>query len=305
MASSSIELLSHIAPISDEEAAGVFGERGRELLLDSIIRQTPARSLRLRSPLVLAVAALVVVAATGSAWALTRGSAQETTAVDCKIGGGTTVIDATSGDPAADCAAIWPAPVPKLQAYDNGLGGVAVIPASDKAPASWIPIPSQDLALIELQESLDDEINGLHSKCFGSFAATTFVRQQIDRLGLIGWTVNVRSASDVTRLCYGGFADPAAKTVTLIATGDQSGPANWPPHRLADSLRPLTQQCLSLPAMKSAVEQRAASLGMSPTVESDRNYQLRATGDDTLHCATVTESVTGTTYVVVRGPAAP
>lgn len=326
----SIEMLSQIAPVSDEAAAAAFGTSGKEGLLDAITHLAPGRARparrRLRRPLVVAVALVAVAAATGAGWAMTRGSAQETTAVDCKIGGGTTVINATSGDPATDCAAIWPAPVPKLQAYDDGTGGVAVIPASQKAPASWTLIASQDVALIELQESLDDNINGLDSACFGSSAATTFAQQQIGRLGFIGWSVHVRptqqqsvqppqgskSAPSATgQGCYGGFADPQAKTVTLMSAGDQSGPANWPPHQLADSLRPFTSECLSLPAMQSAVEQRATSLGMSQTtslgmsqtVENDHNYVLNSTQDDTMRCATVYETVGATTDVVVRGPA--
>jgi len=319
----SIHLLSQTAPVSDAEAAEVFGPAGKEGLLDAITSLSPGRSRparrRLRRPLVVVLAVVAVAAATGAGWALTRGSARETTAVDCMIGGGTTVINATSGDPASDCAAVWPAPVPKLQAYDNGLGGVSVIPASEKAPATWTPIASQDVALIELQESLDDNINGLDSTCFDSGAATTFAQQQLARLGLIGWSVQTRSSSQTappaqagnaapgvsgSELCYGGFADPQAKTVTLMGSpGDQSGPASWPPHQLADSLRPLTQQCLSLSAMASAVEQRATALGMSQTVENDRNYALSATRDDTMRCATVYETVMGTTDVVVRGPA--
>ncbi|HEY2355467.1 MAG TPA: hypothetical protein VGH79_11285 [Gaiellaceae bacterium] len=301
MASDSIALLARIAPISDEDAAAVFGELGRERLLEAIVHAAPARTRRLRRPLVLAVAALVVLAATGAAWALTRGSARETTAIDCKIGGGTTVIDATSGDPAADCAAIWPAPVPKLQAYSNGLGGVAVIPASEKPPAGWTPIASQDVALIELQETLDDNINGLDSSCFDSAAATTFAQQQLNRLGFSGWSTDVRSGDGA---CYSGFADPTSKTVTLMPSGNQAGPANWPPHQLAVSLRPLTSRCLTLSAMKSEVVERATALGMSRTVENDHNYALSATTDNTMRCATVYETVGGTIDVVVRGPAA-
>ncbi len=304
----SIEMLSQVAPVSDEEAAEVFGAAGKERLLAAITRTAPERrrpSHRLRRPLVVAVAVVAVAAATGAGWALTQGSAQETTSVDCQINGGTTVINATSGDPAADCAAIWPAPVPKLQAYDDGIGGVVVIPASEKPQADWTSIASQDVSLIELQESLDDNINGLDSGCFSASSATTFARQQLDRFGLIGWSVQVNSSSETGQLCYGAYADPQATTVTLMSTGDQSGAANWPPRRLADSLRPLTQECLSLATMKSEVEQRAAGLGMSQTVENDHNYVLNSTEDDTMRCATVTEAVTGTTYVVVRGRAAP
>lgn len=319
-ASDPTELLTRLAPISDDEAAEVFGA-GKERLRGAITQLPHGRSRpALRRPLVIAVAALVVVAATGAGWALTRGSARETTAVDCQIGGGTTVIDATSGDPAADCAAIWPAPVPKLQAYDDGSGGIAVIPATETAPAGWTQIESQDVALIVLQENLDDNINGLDSACFNSSQATTFAQQQLDRLGFIGWSVNVRptaqesgtpapagtkSAPGVAGAvdCYGGYADPTSQTVTLISMGDQSGAANWPPHQLADSLRPLTQECLSLSAMVNEVEQRATALGMSQTVENASNYQLKTVTDETLRCASVTESVTGTTYVIVRGPA--
>ncbi|HUJ56144.1 MAG TPA: hypothetical protein VLW49_09185 [Gaiellaceae bacterium] len=310
-APSSIELLARIAPVSDEEAAEVLGPAARARLLVAIMRQSPGRTRparrRLRRPLVAALAVVAVAAATGAGWAMTRGSARETTTVDCLIDGESTVIDATSGDPASDCAAVWPAPAPKLQAYDDGIGGVVVIPASQKPRAGWTAIASQDVALIELQESLDDNINGLDSSCFDASAATTFARQQLDRLGLIGWTVQVRSSSQTGQSapCYGGFAQPEAKTVTLMPFGDQSGPASWPPHRLADSLRPLTQECLSLPAMKSEVEQRASSLGLSQTVEGSHNYELNSTEDDTMRCATVYETVGGTIDVVLRGPSAP
>jgi hypothetical protein len=296
--------LSRLAPISDDEAANVFGA-GRDRLRDAIVQLPYGRSRRLsRHPLLIALAVLIVAAATGAGWAaLSGGPARETTAVDCKIDGQLgTVIDAMSGDPAADCAAIWPAPVPKLQAYDDGIGGIAVIPASEKPPAGWTPIESQDVALIILQERLDDHINGLNSDCFTPTQATTFAQQQLDRLGLAGWSITTRSGAEQ---CYGGLADAQARTVTLLPMGDQSGPAKWPPRHLADTLRPLTQECLSLAAMKSEVVQRATALGMSSTVENDRKYVLRAVEDDTLRCATVTESVTGTAYVIVRGPATP
>lgn len=309
-APSSIELLSEIAPVSDAEAASTFGADGQQRLLEAVTRlslgHARPNSRRLRRPLAIALAAAVVAAATGFGWALTHGPARETTSVDCLIHGVTSVIDSTSGDPAADCAAIWPSPVPALQAYDDGLGGVVVIPKSEKPQASWTPIASQDVALIELQESFDDMINGLNSRCFDSSAATTFAQQRLDRLGFVGWSVAVRPTSQTGQLCYWGFPQPESKTVTLIAgMGDQVGPTNWPPRRLADSLRPLTQECLSLAAMESEVVKRATSLGMSRTVENNRNYQLKAVRDDTMRCASVSESVTGTTYVVVRGPGAP
>jgi hypothetical protein len=304
----SIELLSRIAPLSDEDAGDVFGTAGRDGLLDAITRLSPGRERfalrRVRRPLLIAVAVVVLAGATGAAWAMTHGSAADTTSVDCVVQGVDSIVDATSGDPAADCASVWQSlvgsPAPPLSAYDNGLGGVAVIPSSQTPPAGWTPLASQNVALIELQESLLDQINGLSSACFSSAEATAFAQQQLDRLGITGWTIDVRSTDGS---CYGGFTLPDTKTVVLDAGGDQAGPANWPPHQLADSLRPLTQECLSLSAMTSEVVQRATALGMSQTVENDHNYKLSATKDDSMSCASVYETVGGTTLVVVRGPA--
>jgi hypothetical protein len=325
MASDPIELLSRIAPISDESAAEVFGASGKENLLDAITAHSPRRERasirRLRRPLVIAVAVIAVAAVTGAAWAMTRSSARETTSVDCLINGVTTVIDASSGDPASDCAAIWPSPVPKLQAYADASGnGVVVIPASEKPQAGWTQIESQDVALIVLQENLGDEINGLDSGCFSSAQARTFAQQQLTRSGLIGWTVDVRPPVQPANAptpagtkaapgvsggedCYGGFADPTSKTITLFGQGNQAAPAIWPPQQLAQSLRPLTNECLSLSAMQNAVVERATALGMSQTVENDHNYRLTATKDDSMRCASVYETEGGTTFVVVRGPA--
>jgi hypothetical protein len=326
MASDPIELLSRIAPCSDDEAAAVFGASGKENLFNAITALPPGRARaakrRLRRPLVLALAVIVVAGATGAAWAMTRGSARETTSIDCLINGETTGIDASSGDPASDCAAIWPAPVPKLQAYADASGnGVVVIPASTKPQSGWTPIESQDVALIVLQENLLDNINGLDSACFSSAQAQAFARQQLNRSGLIGWTIDVRPLAQQENApapagtkvapgvvdgpnCYGGFADPTSKTVTLFGgPGSQAGPANWPPHQLADSLRPLTSDCMSLSAMQMAVVQRATALGMSQTVENEHNYRLTVTKDDTMRCASVYETVGGTIFVVVRGPA--
>lgn len=312
-APSPIDLLSRVAPVSDQEAAGFFGEDGREGLLDAITRLTPrerpARRRLRRRTLAIAVAAVVVLAAaTGAGWALTRAPARDTTSIDCLVNGQTTVIAAASGDPASDCAAVWPSltgkPAPPLQAYDDGLGGVAVIPSSQKPPAGWAPIASQNASLIELQDSLDDQINGLSSACFDASAATGFAQKQLDRLGFAGWTVKVRPGSLTGQLCYWGFEEPETQTVTLVASSTPgNGYANSLLRQFATSLRPLTQQCLSLPQMKSEVEQRASSLGMSQTATDEHNYRLVATEDDTMRCTTLYDNVGGSQDLILRGPA--
>ncbi|MFL5960542.1 MAG: hypothetical protein ACJ75G_09780 [Gaiellaceae bacterium] len=306
----SIELLSRIAPVSDGEAAALFGDTRRERLLEDVLRLSPrARPARrrLRRPRLIAMAALVAVAATGATWALTRGQAGETTSIECVIQGGDTIIDATSGDPAADCAAAWQgvagAPPPPLAAYDNGLGGVTVIPRSQTPPAGWKPLQSQAVALIELQEALDDQLAGLSSTCFDSSAATAFAERELARLSLVGWTVEVRSGSPGA--CYGAFADPITKTVTLLSAGAATHAATWPPRRLATGLRPLKRRCLSLPAMRAEVEQRATSLGFSQTAGDEHSYRLSQARDDTLRCTKLYETVSGAINLILRGPAAP
>lgn len=81
-------------------------------------------------------------------------------------------------------------------------------------------------------------------------------------------------------------------------------PPRWIPGRLATSLRPLSTRCLSLPAMRSAVEARASRLGLSPEPPaSATSYILSTARDDKLRCTTLYETVGGTINLVLRGPA--
>jgi hypothetical protein len=284
---------------------------------------------------VLAVAGLVAIVMATVAWAITRGGARDTTSIECVIAGVDTGIDATSGNPAADCAAEWQrergAPAPPLVAYANSYGGVTVLPRGKNPPAGWRTLHSQNVALIELQESLDDYLSGLNSTCFTSAQATAFTRQQLNRLGFAGWAVSIRSvpaspsskssptvtatsgsgaqpaptASTAGPICTGsGVVDPTTTTVTLVS-GPIGGspPPNWLPERLATSLRPLTKTCLSLDAMSNAVEQRASQLGLSPSPPLTRTtYDLNVIKDDKLRCTTVYQTVEGGINLILRGP---
>jgi hypothetical protein len=337
-ASDPIELLSRIAPLSDEDAAGLFGTTSRERLLEAItsLSSRPARPVRrrVRRPLVLAIAVVLAIGTATVAWAITGAGTRETTSIGCVIAGVVTGIDATSGNPAADCAAEWQrergTPAPPLVAYANSYGGVTVLPRRKKPPAGWRTLRSQDVALIELQESLDDYLNGLNSSCLTSSQATTFTRRQLDRLGFAGWTVNIRAAAGFTPpensptatnstggssrpapsmstagpICTGsGLVDPTTATVTLTSGPTGNPPPNWLPGRLATKLRPLTKTCLSLPAMRNAVEQKANQLGLSPEPPATRtSYELNAIKDGKLRCASLYETTEGTINLTLRGP---
>jgi hypothetical protein len=295
---SSIDSLRRLSPVSDAEAAEVFGVAGREALLETVThlpfgrRRQPRRTTHgRRRPLVLALALVVAAGTAAAAWAILGSSARETTSVECVIRGTDTIIPAVSGDPASDCAVTWKNDLgtepPPLVAYDNGNGGVTVIPRGEKPEAGWKPLASQDVELIQLQDSLDDYVSGLNSSCLDARAATSLAESKLARFGFTGWTVTVRSGAGA---CIAtDIVDPARQTVTLIPSGP-IGPASA--RTLADRLRPLTQRCESLPAAEAAV--RAAAAGMP--------YRLNAVPDSSLHCAAVYETVGGTIFLTVRGP---
>jgi hypothetical protein len=332
---SPIDSLQRLAPVSDTQAAETFGATGREELLDGVTslpigrqaRRRPARRRRL----VLAVAVLTTAATAATAWAVLRGSAaHETTSVQCLIGSSDAVIPSTSGSPAHDCAVDYKrefgTTAPRLVAYDNGLGGVTVIPHGQKPQAGWKRLVSgQDVDLIQLQDSLDDYINGLNSSCLDSTAATSFTESKLAQFGFTGWTVAVRNrgssattlptptvttapggakaapseSTSGTQTCVGGaLVDPTTESVTLgsgpVATGSKTVF-----EKLAVKLQPVTKSCESLPAAVSSVRASASSLGLS---ESARGYDLNTVTDNSMRCASIYETVGGTIFITVRGP---
>jgi len=297
---SSIESLRRLARVSDPEAAAVFGPAGCEELLAGITELPFGRprsheaATRRRRPLVLALALVVAAATAATAWAVLRSSTRETTSIECVIAGTDTIISATSGDPAADCALQWQRDLgttpPPLLAYDNGSGGVTVLPRSQTPPAGYERLPgrSQDVALIQLQQSLDDYVNGLNARCLDSTAATSLADAKLAQFGFTGWTVTARNQGSCTN---SDVVDPASQTVTLISTGAATGPETAF-QRLADRLRPLTRECQSLRAAVASVRDAAKGLV----------YDLNTVTDDSLRCAAIYETVGGTTFLTVRGP---
>jgi hypothetical protein len=309
---SPIESLRRLAPVSDGDAAAAFGVAGREELLAGVTQLPFGRRLgaayapaprRRRLVLALAVLALLGVA-TAATWAALRpGPARETTSVECVIKGVDTIIPSSSGDPVADCQTEWRrdegVAAPPLRAYDNTFGGVTVLPSSETPPAGWKPLQSQDVALIELQDSLDDAIAGLNASCLDATAATALTERKLSEFGFARWTVTVRSADAGSGSCYDGeYIDPASSTVALIPIGDPQT-ADPTVKKLAE--RPITQTCESLPAAEPAARAAADGLGLS---ESARTYELDATTDDSLHCTSIYLTVGGTIFLTLRGPSA-
>jgi hypothetical protein len=311
---SPIDSLRRLSPVSDAEAAAVFGH-GREELLAEITdllyahRRPDRHATRSRRPLVLALALVAAAAAAAGAWAVLHGSpARETTSVQCLIGSSDAVIPSTSGNPVHDCAVDYErefgTAAPRLVAYDNGLGGVTVLPRGQKPPAGYKRLVSgQDVDLIQLQNSLDDYINGLNSSCLNAGAATNLAESKLARFGFTGWTVAMRSSGSSTpgtRMCVNtDIVDPSTQSLTLLPTGVPVGQPETPFEKLAGKLRLLTQTCESLPAAVAAVRAEAGDLGLS---ESARGYDLNTVTDNSIRCASIYETVGGTIFLTVRGP---
>jgi hypothetical protein len=305
---SSMDSLRRLSRASDAEAAAVFGTAGCEQLLASVTtlpfgRRRPTRQTTSRRRLVLAMAAVALVAvATAATWVALRGApARETTSVQCLIDGNDAVIPSSSGNPAHDCSVDYKrefgTAAPALVAYDNTHGGVTVLPRSEKPPAGWRTLHAQDVALIELQNSLDDYIAGLNSSCFDAKDATALTEARLARFGFRHWTVDIRSG---TGACVGsGLVDPASRTVTLTQIGDPSAGPETTFQKLADKLRPLARSCRSLPAAVASIRAAASGLGLS---EAARGYDLNAVTDNSVRCASVYETVGGTIFLTVRGP---
>ena len=303
-----IDSLPQLSRVSDAEAAAVFSIAGREELLDGVTdlplgrrpRRAPHSAPRRR--LVFAVAVVAVMAVgTAAGWAVLHGPAHETTSVQCQIDGSDTVIPSSSGDPAHDCAVQYErdngTKPPALVAYDNSLGGVTVLARSQTPPKGWTVLQSQDVALIELQDSLDDYIGGLNSGCLDAKAATALANAKLARFGFRDWSVTVRDAPGA---CVSGdVVDPTSRTVTLIPSEAQTGPQTALFAKLADKLRPITQSCERLPAAVAAANEAATSVGLSAGAKT---YELNAVTDNTLRCASVYETVGGTIFITVRGP---
>jgi hypothetical protein len=272
--------------------------------------------LRLRLPVVAGVSA-IILAGTAIGWALTN-SARDTVSVQCQIAGSDTVIPATTGNPVEDCAAQWRRDTgtnpPPLVAYDNGHGGILVAPADQPPLPGATPLPTgatQNVSMIEVQQSLDDLVGGLDSGCYDNATAVTMTTQILARFGMADWTVRPAPSTDFSPPSTSSVApasnqcvdtailDPTTSTVMLRALGSPASP-DAPYEKLAAKLRSIAQGCLSLDATAQQVRTAASELGLSETANQ---YQVTEVQVKDAGCTTIDENVGGTIFLILRGPA--
>ncbi len=264
----------------------------------------PARR-RLRLPVLVALAVLVL-SGTAVGWALIASSARNTVSVQCEIEGASAVIPSATGNPVADCAAQWQrdtgSPAPPLVAYDNGDGGITVLPADQTPPSGFTRLPTgatQNVSMVEMQQWLDDYVSGLNSGCYENATAMKMTEQTLARLGMADWTVAPAPSSDTSPCVDTGILNAATNTVTLRALGGPV-PPDATEEKLAVKLRSIAQGCESLDATAQQVRSAANELGLS---EDARQYELTKVRDASARCTTIYENVGGTIFLILRGPA--
>jgi hypothetical protein len=304
-----------VRPLSPERVA-----MRKEILMREVAQSLDPHPSRLRAALrfprpllarrhgrllVALAAALVVLSATAVGWALVISSARDTVSVQCEIQGSSAVIPSATGDPVADCSAQWQrdtgSPAPPLVAYDNGDGGVTVLPADETPPSGFTRLlagETQNVSMVEMQQWLDDHVTGLNSGCYDDVTAMRMTQQALTRFGMGGWTMQPPPSSDAGQCVGTGILDPANKTVTLRALGGPA-PSDSTVERLAAKLRAIAQQCAPLNATAAEVRSAANELGLS---EDAQQFQLTQVRDNTATCTTISENVGGTIFLVLRGP---
>lgn len=265
-----------------------------------------------------AAAAAVLVTSAG-AWAAIRNDGPTNLGISCPANreGSVAGVQATTGDPVADCATTWVelngGDAPAMTAYVNPDGDVRVVLAGEPAPEGYAPMPDArfDTKLIQLQEALDDISGDLPHGCLTEAEARSFAQQQLDRHGLSDWTVETESKRpiDDDRPC--ARASILGKEHQVVLRGDRgpSAPPDDPYQQFARTLdEELATSCSTLPDAEAVTERIAAATDVSaltdvPFTTKDGLLHIDSVDDPTATCTTASVTVGGNVQVTLRGPA--
>ena len=303
------QLLRIANPVSDQDLL----PEAPESLLEEIINMPtpPQRRRRLWRRVVLPAVAMIALTATAAAWAFTR-QPEQTTAIACN---GENIIPARTGDPISDCAAELARmgiAHGELQAFTNQFGGVAVYEAGLDVPDGAQPLDDsfrQDIAIIELEASLDDIVAGLGADCYSTDEARPIVEREMEAVGLdwgieIGLEDGTPRIADGSSTCAIALVKPESESVMLVSLGGPTSTdpsADEPPQTaVSQELKQhLETECL---ALDDAV-QFAEELFTQAAEEDSRNTAtVSGTVDNSVSCSRVDITVGGSVFVDVRGP---
>jgi hypothetical protein len=152
-------------------------------------------------------------------------------------------------DPAGYCADWWRdegQEPPDLAAYANGSAEIKVVPADQDVSPSWRPYTYEPVApaVLELQTSLNDYVDGLQSDCFDAEDGRALVERELRRLGLNEWRVTVRDGS-ATSGCAGASPSFSDQEIEIVPGLDAGADENaFTP--IADKVRSTVGRCLTV-----------------------------------------------------------
>ncbi len=268
-----------------------------------------------------ALGAVVLAGGGGAAYAVLHQPARSALGLACAAGTSqqefqqsgalSSFLRTRSGDPVADCAAEYQLrriPPPALRGYSTGASHISVVPADWTVPTTWQPLGGDfrsDPARLELEQRLDDVIDGPSSACHSADQVQALVQRDLTELGLTAWTID--------RLDQAGRADGEdwCALALLDVTGLQTvsiqglpGPANGqaaptePFGQLLQSLRRDAGRCRSLPEAQERVEQAVTAAGFDL-----QDATITTIVDASASCTVADMPSSGSIQVVLRGPA--
>lgn len=320
-----IELVGVLAPMTTPDDRVL--ERVRSTLMESIEPtysvDPPARRRRF---IPIAAIAAVLALSGGTAWAVAnRGSSADTLNLSCPSPAGPhsaqvdpdahTIVHTVSGDPVADCAATWrkmtTAAPPAMTAYDNGHGGVVVLPAAATPPATYRRLAAgkyQQANAATLQRELDDVATGVQAQCYDYAEAKTRTEKILETLGMRDWTIeqgHPGRVADGTHNCAAAGVDPAGHRVMIVGAG---GLGNDPLKPFAEDVHDVVERsCISTDEAVTVINSLAAHTVVrngDTTVELGAPHVVDITtlDDPNASCTSVTVTVGGNVAVTLVGP---
>lgn len=311
------EQVRRLPLVSDEQVRDLMDRAFRQTLFGDITSQPgpatapPGRTRAWSGAPRRLVALTAMLAALGLAtigWAVMRGGDVSTsTTVGCHLpDGGVAIVNGVTGDPVEDCSRLWEreagAPAPELAAYDNGMGGIEVVAASEMVPDGWVALqqgPAQHPGLIELEAALADVGAGLGAACLQLDSARSVVLRELDRLGYEDWTIAAeRGDANGTETCMLAIVKPTQQRVDLVPLEGFVRADGDPLRTFAGAVHDLVaQDCLTAKDAAARIEQLARDAGVAP-----RGLQVHSVTDPDATCARAHVTDGGRVDVTVRGP---
>lgn len=302
---------------SEELLARVRSDLMSTITTEPAYPTSPMRRSKRRWLLPAAAAAVLLTGA--GAWAAIRGDGPTNLGISCpgNRDGSIVGVQATSGDPVADCAAAWVdlhgGEAPPMAAYVSPAGDVAVVLVGQQAPDGFAAMPNArfDAKLIALQESLADIAGDLPYGCSDEAGARSVVRHELDRLDLEGWTVETDPDRPVDEARPCARADVHGRERSVVLRGDPKASASTDAYQ--QFARELGEQlqatCSTLSEAESVTKRLAAATDVSaltdvPFTIEDGLLAISSVEDPAEPCARASVSVGGRVHVTLRGPAA-